>query len=102
MERIIRDKIKEAFNLSNEDIRITVGSENGADVKLSKKGKIRFPFSIECKNQEGFTSIYKHYEQAKGHEKDLIPLLLIKSNHKPILAVLDFDYLLSIMPQKDE
>lgn len=67
----------------------------GEDILLSPAARERFPFSIECKNQEK-VSIWSAYEQAcencKGHE----PLLFIKRNkHKP-LVVLDAEYFIGL------
>ena len=42
VERLIRDIIKEACSLDDQDIRITIGAENGADLKLSKELRLDF------------------------------------------------------------
>ncbi len=97
LEALVRDKIIEAFNLTYDDVRIAVGSENGADVKLSRKAQAKCPFSVECKNKESFKAIYTAYEQAKAHEKALIPLLILKSNNREPLVVINLDYFITMV-----
>jgi hypothetical protein len=61
--------------------------QSGDDLLLSTKAKTLFPYNVECKAQERIKVLYDFYEQACG--KDLTPLLVIRSNHKPALAVLN-------------
>ena len=97
LEQLVLDKIIEAFSFTQDDIRKTVGSENGADIKLSAKAKAKFPFSIEIKARKSFDTLYAFYDQAKGHYKDLIPLVIIKGNHKQPLVLLDLDHFLTFI-----
>lgn len=96
LQNYVRDRLAVVFGLDQSDIKTAVMGESGADVRaLSDKAKRLIPFSIECKNDEGYGKLYKAWEQACGHGKK--PLLIIKSNHKPVLAVIDFDELLEIL-----
>lgn len=97
MEREVRDKIIEALNLSANDVVIPVGAENGPDVKLSPKARTVFPFSVEIKRRKSFDTLYKFYNQAKGHYKDLIPLVIMRADYNRPLAMLDLDHLLTIV-----
>jgi hypothetical protein len=56
LQNIVRDKIIELYPvLTKDDIRCSMMSENGADVKLiSHTARKLFPYSIECKNREDF------------------------------------------------
>jgi succinyl-CoA synthetase beta subunit len=97
LERAIRLKLLETYPDADPDrIRVTIGQETGSDVKIDKSLAERIPLSIEAKNRETFGTLYKFFEQAKGHVKDANPLLVLKSNHKPMLAVIDFDFFLDI------
>ncbi len=100
MEREVRDKIIEALNLSNDDIRITVGSELGADIKLTAKARTVFPFSVEIKRRKSFDTLYKFYQQAQGHYKDLIPLVIMRADREEAMAMLNLDHLLTIIGNK--
>ena len=45
--------------MTRDDIRTSLMSENGADVKLlSQMARKLFAYSIECKNREDYKTIY--------------------------------------------
>ncbi len=67
----------------------------GADVTLSEAASKLFPYEIEAKNQEIFTTIYKFYDQAKSHGT-LEPLLIIKMNKRKPLAVVDLEHFINL------
>lgn len=67
----------------------------GADVTLSEAAAKLFPYEIEAKNQEIFGTLYKFYEQAKGHGT-LEPLLIIKMNNQKPLAIVSLDHFMDI------
>lgn len=97
LERLIKQKLIELFNFTEDDIRIPVGSEKGCDIKLSKKAQQVFPFKIEAKNRAKI-GVYTFYAQATRHEGDgLEPLVIIKQNYKNPLAIIDLDYFLDII-----
>jgi len=100
LQNIMRDKIIDLYpKLSSEDIRCSMMSENGADVKLtSMMARKLFPYSIECKNREDFRGLYQHYKQAMRHAP-LEPILVIKMNRERPLAIIDLDHFFSL--QKD-
>lgn len=97
LENLIKDKLVEAFSLTSDDIRVAIGAENGADIKLSNKAKALFPFAIECKARAKMDTLYKFYDQAVRNSDKLIPLLVLKADYKNPLVVLDFDYFLTLV-----
>lgn len=101
LERWVCDSLKSIFSLTDDDIRATISSENGEDVKLSKRTQALFPFSIECKNREVFTTLYNYYKQAKEHNKELEGLLIIKMNRVAPLAILDAEYFFNLIKRKN-
>ena len=100
LEKEVKKKIQEAFNLSNDDIRVNIGSETGADIKLSAKAKVKFPFSLECKRRARFDTLYGFYEQAKKHYPELIPAIVLRADYKEPLIVMNFDYFLTLISNK--
>ena len=82
-------------SLTERDVKSTVMGMTGSDVTLSEAAASLFPYDIEAKNQEIFTSIYKFYDQADKHG-DLEPLLIIKMNSKKPLAIVDLDHFISL------
>ncbi len=59
---------------------------------MSSAAKALFPYSVEAKNTEGFAKVYNSFAQAEANTKgDDRPLLVIKSNRKPPLAIMRFE-----------
>ena len=93
LQKYLRDKLLEySPGLTPDDVRSTPMGTQGEDVMLSAAAKALWPFRWECKNQEGFGAIYTSYEQCTLHPGVGEPVLLIKSNRKRPLVVLDADY----------
>jgi len=90
LEKWVVEQLKAVFGFDDDDIRVPVGAETGADIKIAKKHALSFPFAFECKNQEAVGPIYKMYAQAESHcDDDTVPLLIIKKNNTIPLCVLD-------------
>jgi len=98
LQNLVRDKVQKLFpSLGKDDIRTSLMSENGADVKLiSLMARKLMPYDIETKNREEYKTIYKHYDHAKGHG-NMEPLLVIKMNRQSPLAVLDLDHFFELL-----
>jgi len=92
----MRDQLITHLGLTKDSdlISTAIMGESGADVKLISSILPKFPFSIECKNQEKYKGVYDILEQASSHMKTetsgtkMEPLGVIKMNHrKPIIVV---------------
>lgn len=84
--------------LEPTDVRCTVGSETGSDVKLSTKAIHCFPFSVETKYRETFKTLYSFYDQAASNNYEgCQPLLILKMNNKQPLVVLDAEYFMKVV-----
>jgi hypothetical protein len=95
LQKYVLELLVKAFGFTEDDVRSAIMGETGADVKLSRKAKRKFPYEIECKNQEIFSNVYKAYDQAKSHGPDE-PLVVIKMNRRKPLAILDFETFLKV------
>ena len=73
---------------SEHDVIIPTGSANGEDLLLSPELRKMFPFSIECKRQEGLAKVYGFMEQAEKNCGENIPLVIMRSNNKDALVVI--------------
>jgi hypothetical protein len=93
---IVSEILKRYPTLTADDVRSTGMGQTGADVQLSTAAKALFPYSIEAKNQEIFTTVYRMYEQAASHGTDE-PLLVIKMNNKPPLAIVSATHFMDIL-----
>ena len=92
----VRDSLRGLFlTLTNDDVKVAIMGERGADVKLSKQAKKLFPYDIECKNTEGWAKVYNAYDQADGHGSDH-PVVFIKMNRRTPLAVVDAKHFMKL------
>ena len=101
LQNLVRDRIKKLFpKLGPEDIRCSLMSETGADVKImSLTARKLFPYSVECKRREEYKQIYTAFKQATRHTK-LEPLLVIKRNREIPLAIISLEHFFEL--QEDE
>lgn len=75
-------------SLKDDDIIVPATSVPGEDLNLSPVAREVFPYSVECKRQEGLTKIYNFMEQAETNAKGHIPVVIMRSNRKEALVVI--------------
>ena len=78
----------EKLDIDPEDIESRAMGSGGEALIMSKAARHKFPYSIECKNQESL-NIWKAWEQANGNKGLYEPLVVIKKNGVKPLVVLD-------------
>ena len=78
----------EKLEIDPEDIESRSMGAGGEDLIMSKAARTKFPFSVECKNQERL-NVWSAWEQAKGNRGIYEPLVVIKKNGVAPLVVLD-------------
>jgi len=102
LQNIVRDRIKKLYPvLGKDDIRTSLMSEGGADIKLtSHTSRKLFSYSIECKNRQDFKTLYSYFRQAQSHAA-LEPLLIVKSNRERPLAVVDMEHLFQLIEKNN-
>ena len=89
LQQEVRDAILARFpDLEPDDVRCTSMGAPGEDVPLSPLARRKFPYAIECGNQERL-NIWAKIKQAQSHAGDeLTPLVVFKRNHsKPWVAL---------------
>lgn len=93
----MRDQLITHLGLTKDSdlISTAIMGGSGADVKLISSILPKFPFSIECKNQEKYKGVYGALDQAATHSK-MEPLLVIKMNNRKPIVVLDAEYFLEV------
>jgi len=98
LQNIMKDRIIKLYPvLGKDDIRTSLMSETGADIKLtSHTSRKLFPYSIECKNRQDFKTLYNYFNQARRHLA-LEPLLVVKMNRERPLAVIDLEHLFQLI-----
>lgn len=94
LQKYVVEAIRSAFNLSDLDVRSTSMGASGEDVLMSEKAKELFPYSIECKNQERL-NLWDAWDQCVNNASHN-PLLVVKKNRKPVLAIVTFDHFIKL------
>lgn len=95
---MIRDLIREAYGLEDDDVRSTSMGVSGEDIQLSPKARMLFPFSVEVKNVEK-PRLWAYYEQAKANAGKWEPLLFIMKNRTQPVAVMDAKVFIELMAE---
>lgn len=116
LQQEVAQKIRETLNLPEEDVRSTSMGAPGVDILFSEKALEKFPFAVECKNQEAL-NVWKMMEQAEANSptfefettvgdkkakitgRKLVPLGIFKRNRSKIYCTMEFDYLLMLMKE---
>jgi hypothetical protein len=91
LQQWVRDQLIEQLEVHPEDIESRSMGAGGEDLIMARDARQKFPFSIECKNQEKL-NIWDAYEQACANSGDYEPIVFIKKNGKKPLVVLDAEY----------
>ena len=95
LQQWFRDLLIEKLNIHTEDIESRSMGAGGEDLIMSRSARTKFPYSIECKNQETL-NVWKSYEQAESNSGDYEPVVFIKRNNQKPLVVVDADYFINL------
>ena len=99
LQQWFRDLLIEKINIHTEDIESRSMGAGGEDLIMSRSARTKFPYSIECKNQEK-VNVWESYKQSVENSKDYEPIVVIKkNNHKP-LVIVDADYFVRLHDEK--
>ena len=83
LQQWVRDLLIEKLEVHPEDIESRSMGAGGEDLIMSRSAREKFPYSIECKNQESL-NIWKSYEQAQQNSGNYEPIVIIKRNNLKI------------------
>ena len=86
-----RDLLIEKLDVHPEDIESRSMGAGGEDLIMARAARKKFPYSIECKNQES-VNVWKSYEQAEENSGDYEPIVVLKRNNTKPLVLVDADY----------
>ena len=95
LQQWVRDQLIEHRDIHPEDIESRSMGAGGEDLIMARDARQKFPYSIECKNQEKL-NIWDAYAQAHANSGDHEPIVFIKKNGKKPLAVVYMRILSSI------
>lgn len=101
-QQYVRDEIlKRHPSLDASDVRSTSMGASGVDIQLSQAARKLVPLSIECKHRANY-AFYKDWDQAVTNtEKDTTPVLVARANHRPAVAIIEFETFLDILKQSN-
>ena len=91
----VRNLLIEELSVHPEDIESRSMGAGGEDLIMARAAREKFPYSIECKNQESLI-VWKSYEQAESNSGDHEPILFIKRNNQKPLVVIDAEYFVKL------
>tara|TARA_R100001129_G_C5220419_1_gene219481 strand:- start:392 stop:724 length:333 start_codon:yes stop_codon:yes gene_type:complete len=95
LQQWVRDILIEKLEVHPEDIESRSMGAGGEDLIMSRSAREKFPYSIECKNQESL-NIWKSYEQAQQNSGNYEPIVVIKRNNIKPLVLVDADYFVEL------
>jgi len=91
----VRDQLIEQLDVHPEDVESRSMGAGGEDLIMARAAREKFPYSIECKNQESI-NIWKSYDQAKENAGDHEPIVVLKRNNTKPLVLVDADYFVAL------
>ena len=95
----VRNLLIEELSVHPEDIESRSMGAGGEDLIMARAAREKFPYSIECKNQES-VNLWKSYEQAKENSGDYEPIVVLKRNKSKPLVLVDADYFVRLHDRK--
>ena len=99
LQKWTRERLIEELEIHEEDVESRSMGASGEDLIMARAARKKFPYSIECKNQER-VNVWESYKQALENSGDYEPIVVIKKNHhKPLV---DIDAGAFIKMHKDE
>ena len=88
----------EKLDIDPEDIESRSMGAGGEDLIMSKAARTKFPYSVECKNQEKL-NIWSAWDQANSNRGIYEPIVVIKRNGVPPLVVLEAENFLDYVKE---
>ena len=95
LQQWFRDLLIEKLGVHPEDIESRSMGAGGEDLIMARAAREKFPYSIECKNQEAI-NIWKSYEQAKENAGEYEPIVVLKRNNVKPLVLVDANYFVNL------
>ena len=100
LQQWFRDLLIEKLNIHPEDIESRSMGAGGEDLIMARAAREKFPYSVECKNQEKL-NIWEAYSQAEANCGDYQPIVFLKRNNQKPLVLIDADYFMRLHERVD-
>ena len=95
LQQWVRNLLIEKLEVHPEDVESRSMGAGGEDLIMARAAREKFPYSVECKNQEKL-NIWESYSQAVDNCKDYEPVVVIKRNNHKALVVVDAEYFVGL------
>ena len=99
LQQWFRDLLIEKLEVHPEDIESRSMGAGGEDLIMARAARAKFPYSIECNNQES-VNVWKSYEQAVENSGNYEPIVIIKRNKSKPLVLIDAEHFVSLLKSK--
>ena len=90
LQKWTRERLIEELEIHEEDVESRSMGASGEDLIMARAAREKFPYSIECKNQEKL-NIWESLKQAEENSGVSTPVLIFKRNRSKIYAVLELE-----------
>ena len=95
LQKWVREQLIEKLNIHEEDIESRSMGAGGEDLIMARAAREKFPYSVECKNQEKL-NLWEAYSQAEANCGDYQPIVFLKRNNQKPLVLVDADYFVNL------
>ena len=99
LQQWFRDLLIEELEVHPEDIESRSMGAGGEDLIMSRAARAKFPYSIECKNQES-VNVWKSYDQAKENSGNYEPIVVLKRNKSKPLVLINAEHFVNPLKNK--
>ena len=95
LQQWVRDLLIEKLEVHPEDIESRSMGAGGEDLIMARAAREKFPYSVECKNQEKI-NLWESYNQAQQNSKNHEPVVILKRNNSKPLILVDAEYFVKL------
>ena len=95
LQQWFRDLLIEKLNIHPEDIESRSMGAGGEDLIMARAAREKFPYSVECKNQEKI-NLWEAYNQAQQNSKNHEPVVILKRNNSKPVILIDAEYFVKL------
>ena len=95
LQKWMRELLIEKLDIHPEDIESRSMGAGGEDLIMARAAREKFPYSVECKNQEKI-NLWESYNQARQNSKNHEPVVILKRNNSKPLILVDAEYFVKL------
>ena len=95
LQQWFRDLLIEKLNSHPADTESRSMGAGGEDLIMARAAREKFPYSVECKNQEKI-NLWESYNQAQQNSKNHEPVVILKRNNSKPLILVDAEYFVKL------